>query len=146
MKSHQELGPVELLLLAGLALLWALWTVARLVPVPLLALLLSWCCCASTAGTLPAVTAAIEAPQPAEAEPLPRPAPVTDALPVPAVTATAAPTLAQLASEVAATLQPLTVKQLWAQARAAGLPRSLSRTGRRDALLSALSGLEVALI
>jgi hypothetical protein len=39
-----------------------------------------------------------------------------------------------------------TVAQLRHRARAAGLPPTLARSGRRDALLSALAGLEVALI
>jgi hypothetical protein len=39
-KSHNEVGAVELLLLALLALAWAAWTLARLVLVPLLGLLL----------------------------------------------------------------------------------------------------------
>ena len=133
-KTHKELGSVELLLLAGLALLWALWTVARLVLVPVLALVLT------LAGWRPAVPTApepIEAPQPAAA-------PVTAISLVPALTAPAAPPLAQLAEQAAATLQPLTVAQLRTQARAAGLPRSLTRTGRRAHLLEALAWLEVA--
>jgi hypothetical protein len=142
-KPHNELHPVELLLLAGMALLWALWTVARLVLVPALALLLSLCCRASTDGTAPALTATPEAPAP---EPLEAPAaPVTDGTAT-APKAPAAPALAQLAEQAAATLQPLTVAQLRAQARAAGLPRTLTRTGRRAALLEALSWAEVALI
>lgn len=42
-------------------------------------------------------------------------------------------------------LQPLTVAQLRTRARAAGLPRSLTRNGRRTDLLHALAGLEVAM-
>lgn len=146
-KSHNELGAVELLLLAGLALLWALWTVARLLLVPALALLLSLCCRASSDGIAPAVTAAPEAPTPELIEaPQPAAAPVSAISPVPALTAPAAPPLAQLAEQAAAALQPLTVAQLRAQARAAGLPRALSRTGRRAALLEALSWADVALI
>jgi L-aminopeptidase/D-esterase-like protein len=49
-----------------------------------------------------------------------------------------------LADALVATLEPLTVAQLRRLARAAGLPRSLTHTGRRDALLTALVGLEVA--
>ena len=139
---HKELSAVELLLLAGMALAWAVLTVVRLLLVPALALLLSLCCRASTDGITPALTAApepIDAPQPAAA-------PVTAISLVPALTAPAALPLAQLAEQAAATLQPLTVAQLRTQARAAGLPRTLSRTGRRAALLEALSWAEVALI
>lgn len=53
---------------------------------------------------------------------------------------------AQLAARGEAELSPLTVAQLRARARAAGLPRSLSHRGRRAALLQALAGAEVALI
>jgi hypothetical protein len=41
-------------------------------------------------------------------------------------------------------LQTRTVAELRRIARSAGLPRALTRTGRRDALLQALAGLEVA--
>jgi hypothetical protein len=41
-------------------------------------------------------------------------------------------------------LQTRTVAQLRRHARSAGLPRALTRTGRRDDLLQALAGLEVA--
>jgi hypothetical protein len=42
-------------------------------------------------------------------------------------------------------LQPLTVAQLRHRARAAGLPRTLAHRGRREALLAALAGVELAL-
>ncbi|MEB3362174.1 MAG: hypothetical protein VKI42_08645 [Synechococcaceae cyanobacterium] len=54
--------------------------------------------------------------------------------------------LAAAAALVASELETSTVAELRRQARAAGLPRSLSRSGRRDALLSTLAGLEVAMI
>lgn len=54
-------------------------------------------------------------------------------------------TLAALAAEAAEALAPLPVKELRRRARAAGLPRSITRSGRRDALLPLLAGLEVAL-
>lgn len=52
--------------------------------------------------------------------------------------------LSVVAEPVVEALQPLTVMELRRRARAAGLPRTLSRAGRRDALLYALAGLEVA--
>lgn len=137
-KLHNELHPVELLLLAGLALLWALWTVARVLLVPALALLLTlagWRPTAAAAAVTAGTERAATAPQP----------PFTASTQT-GLTAVQTPvTLADLAQQAAATLQPLTVAQLRQQARAAGLPRALTRSGRRDALLSALAGLEVAL-
>jgi hypothetical protein len=65
----------------------------------------------------------------------------------PAAAAAAPPTphpLSVVAEPVVEALQPLTVTELRRRARAAGLPRTLSRAGRRDALLYALAGLEVA--
>lgn len=56
----------------------------------------------------------------------------------------AAHPLALVAAAAAEPLAALRVAELRRLARAAGLPRSLSRSGRRDALLSALVGLEVA--
>lgn len=52
--------------------------------------------------------------------------------------------IALLAGTAVDALQPQTVAQLRRHARSAGLPRALSRNGRRDALLQALAGLEVA--
>jgi hypothetical protein len=52
--------------------------------------------------------------------------------------------LAVVATTAAEALEPLTVAQLRRRARGAGLPRCLSRAGRRAALLEALAGLEVA--
>jgi hypothetical protein len=52
--------------------------------------------------------------------------------------------LAVVAAAAAEALEPLTVAQLRRRARGAGLPRCLSRTGRRADLLAALAGLEVA--
>ncbi len=53
--------------------------------------------------------------------------------------------LAVVAESLVAELEPCTVAELRRRARAAGLPRSLSRSGCRDQLLSTLAGLEVAL-
>ncbi len=129
---HNEPHPVELLLFAGLALLWALATAARLLVVPLLAALVALLTPRRQAPP-PA------APAPAAAEPIEPPATLPQS---------AAPVLplAELAAATAARLQPLTVAQLRALARAAGLPRALSHTGRRVALLEALGWAEVALI
>jgi hypothetical protein len=74
------------------------------------------------------------APQPANR---PAPPPPSALVPCP---------LALLAAEVEAALVGLTVAELRRRARAAGLPRSLSHRGRREALLAALAGVEVALI
>ena len=52
--------------------------------------------------------------------------------------------LITVAAAAAEPLQLLTVADLRRLARAAGLPRTLTRSGRRDALLTALVGLEVA--
>ena len=54
--------------------------------------------------------------------------------------------LALLAAEVEAALVGLTVAELRRCARAAGLPRRLSHRGRREALLAALAGAEVAMV
>ena len=52
--------------------------------------------------------------------------------------------LITVAAAVADPLQRLTVADLRRMARSAGLPRTLTRSGRRSALLTALVGLEVA--
>lgn len=52
--------------------------------------------------------------------------------------------IALLASTAVDALQTQTVAELRRRARSAGLPRALTRNGRRDALLQALAGLEVA--
>lgn len=52
--------------------------------------------------------------------------------------------VAELANTVIEALQTQTVAELRRRARSAGLPRALTRNGRRDALLQALAGLEVA--
>lgn len=116
--NRTELHPVELLVLAGIALAWAIATAARLLLVPLLALV--------------ALTPRRPAPPPAA--------------PVAAAPAPAMHPLALLSEPTLAALQPLTVTDLRRRARAAGLPRCLSRSGRRDALLQALAGLEVAAV
>jgi hypothetical protein len=51
--------------------------------------------------------------------------------------------LTALAHTAVEVLQPCTVAQLRSMARSAGLPRALTRNGRRDALLEALAALEV---
>lgn len=152
--NRTDLHPIEALLLVAAATLWALWTVARTLLVPALALLLVL---ARWRPTAPA--AAVTAGSPVAAV-TPPPAPLTAGTqraataPQPSVTAGSqtgltAPqipvTLADLAQQAAATLEPLTVAQLRQQARAAGLPRALTRTGRRAALLEALSWAEVAM-
>lgn len=58
----------------------------------------------------------------------------------------AASPLEAIAAAAQQTLEPLPVVQLRRLARSAGLPRTLSRTGRKAELLDALVGLEVALI
>ena len=73
----------------------------------------------------------------------PAPAAVTPP-PPPAPTVPAVHPLAVVAASVFEGLEALTVAELRRRARAAGLPRNLSRTGRRAALLPALAGLEVA--
>jgi L-aminopeptidase/D-esterase-like protein len=74
-------------------------------------------------------------------------APVTAATELPPVTPAPAPLqhpLTVVADALVATLEPLTVAQLRRLARSAGLPRAITRTGRRTDLLQALIGLEVA--
>lgn len=122
--TRTELHPLELAAVAAMALGWALWTVARLLLVPALALLLT------LAGWRPAPRSAAPQPQPvapAAAEPLP---------PAPAVLLACAPEPVAIA---APPLEGLTVAQLRKLARAAGLPRSLSHAGRRAQLLAALA-------
>lgn len=68
----------------------------------------------------------------------PAPAPATPPI------APALHPIAALAEPVLANLEPCTVSTLRRQARAAGLPRSLTRSGTRTALLQALAGWEVA--
>lgn len=111
--------PVELLMLAGLALGWAAWQIARLLLVPVLALLLM------LAGWRPAA-AAPQAPR-LEEEP---------AAVAPLVLACSAEPTAIAAPPLAA----LRVTELRALARAAGLPQ-LGRRGRRADLLAALQTL-----
>lgn len=115
-----EPDALELAALAVMATGWALWTLARLLLVPAVALLLT------LAGWRPAPRAA--APQPvAPPAPLPqRPAVVLACAAAPV--AIAAPPL-----------EGLTVAQLRKLARAAGLPRALSHSGRRADLLAALA-------
>lgn len=52
--------------------------------------------------------------------------------------------LALVAAGIAEALAGVPVRELRSRARAAGLPRQLSRSGRRADLLEALVGLEVA--
>lgn len=63
----------------------------------------------------------------------------------PAAAPVLAITLAALAEVAAAELEALPVAELRRRGRAAGLPRSITRTGRRAALVPLLAGLEVAL-
>ena len=58
----------------------------------------------------------------------------------------AASPLEVIAAAAQQALEPLPVVQLRRLARSAGLPRALSRTGRKAELLDALVGLEVVLI
>ena len=58
----------------------------------------------------------------------------------------AASPLEAIATTAQQALEPLPVAQLRRLARSAGLPRALSRTGRKAELVAALVGLEVALI
>lgn len=74
----------------------------------------------------------------AAARPMPTPAPE----PLPP----APSPLEVIATAAQQALEPLPVAQLRRLARSAGLPRALSRTGRRAELVAALVGLEVALI
>lgn len=104
----KNISPVELLLVALIALAWAAATIARFALVPLVALVLT------LAGWRPCST------------PAPHPAPITTAVilePVPA--APAAP------------LASLTVAELRRRARAAD-HRALARSGRRAELLAVL--------
>lgn len=155
-KLHNDLSPIEALALLALAAVWAAATLARLLFVPALALLLAlagwWPAAAAPDSSQPRPQQASHPQAPAaepQAEasakpPAPRgqhlhQAPATAAAPAPAP----AP-LAELAELAAAALEPLTVAQLRAQARSAGLPRALSRTGRRAELLAALGWAAVA--
>lgn len=116
--KNSDIRPVELLLLAGLAALEAAATLL----IALVALVLT------IAGWKPASAAPerpTAAPQPA--------APIQPA----------AHPISELASQAAAALEPLTVTQLRRLARSAGLPRAISRNGRRSALLDELVALEV---
>lgn len=114
--TRNEAHPLELAAVAAMALGWALWTVARLLLIPAAALLLL------ALGWRPATRAA--APQPQPVAPASAVVMACSAGPV----AIAAPRL-----------EGLTVAQLRRLARAAGLPRSLSHSGRRAQLLAALA-------
>ncbi|MEY3962881.1 MAG: hypothetical protein RLZZ106_136 [Cyanobacteriota bacterium] len=121
--NRTEMHPVELALVAGLVVLEAAITLL----VALAALLL----------TLARWRPAAPAPTPAQASPA---APVEPIAASPAV-ALHHP-LVELALEA---LQPLTVAQLRSRARAAGLPRNITRTGRRAELVEALVAMELAM-
>lgn len=83
MNTNNELHPVELLLIAGLALLWAITTVVRLLLVPLVGLIV--------ALLLP------------RRRPAPQPAPVApEPAPVIAATVSRQPCLADLAADLMA--------------------------------------------
>lgn len=118
---NRDSYPLELAAVAVLALAWAVWQIARLLLVPAVAALLV------LAGWRPARPAASEAP----------PAPIAASEPLPqAVVLACAP---EPAAITAPPLEGLNVAQLRHLARAAGLPRSLSRSGRRAQLLEALA-------
>ncbi len=116
---HKEPHPVELLVLVGIAVAEA---VAALV-VALVALVL----------TLADRRPAASEPAPVPAEPAPAAPPAEHPL-------------ALVAEPLVAELESHTVVELRAMARAAGLPRRLSRSGRRADLLQALIAQEVAMI
>lgn len=119
-KLHNEPHPIEVLLLLAWLALEAAWTLACALVVPVLALALTAARWRPAEAT---ITRSGEQPIPQLSEPEP-----------PDRVMTPAP----------AALQAQTVAQLRRLARAAGLPRTLSRTGRRADLLQALSGQEVA--
>lgn len=121
--NRNEAHPLELAALAVMATGWALWTVARLLLVPAVALLLT------LAGWRPAPRVA--APRAAAPQPVAPPAPLPQAAAVVLACAAAPVTIA------APPLEGLTVAQLRKLARAAGLPRALSHSGRRAQLLAA---------
>lgn len=74
-----------------------------------------------------------------------RPAPASVEAPPPLIAATEHP-LSLVAVEAQTQLQPCTVAALRRLARAAGLPRTLTRSGRRAELLQALAAWEVVLV
>jgi hypothetical protein len=113
--------PVELLLFGALLALEA----AAVLLAALVALLLT------LAHWRPAAAAPAVNHEPPTAPPLPAAAPWP---------------LAEQAEQAREVLESLTVAQLRSRARSAGLPRALSRTGRRAPLLEALAGLEVAMV
>ena len=117
MDNNNNAHPVELMILAG-------WLVVEALAVLLV-------------GAVALIVALLHAT--AQAAPPAPPAPVPSQPPANAP-------LAAPAALVALELGRSNVRQLRRLARAAGLPPSLSRSGRRSALLDALSGLEVALI
>lgn len=119
----KELHPIEALLLVAMAAVWAVWTIARAVLVPAVALVLALLPVAPAASTAPA--------EPEPAPPAPAPAP----MPHP---------LIEVAEAVAADLATSTVAELRRLARHAGLPRQLARAGRKAELLQALAAWEVA--
>lgn len=123
---NRDPHPVELAAVAVLALAWAVWQIARLLLVPAAALLLV------LAGWRPARPGASEAP----------PAPIAAseaAAPLPPAAAVVLACAPEPVAIAAPPLERLTVAELRRLARAAGLPRSLSRSGRRAQLLEALA-------
>lgn len=91
-----------------------------------------------------AVRLMVPGAEPAPATPVAVAEPVAQSSAEPRVSAAAHP-LTQLATAAADQLEAMTVPQLRRLARLQGLPRALSRTGRRAQLLEILSGLEVQL-
>lgn len=125
MKPTHNAAPADPVLLALLAMIatgWALWTLARLLLLAAAALLV-------LLGWRPAPRPAAPQPQPVA------PAAVVEASPA-LIAASEAPTLLPPSP---APLERLRVVELRALARAAGLPRTLSRSGRRADLLEALA-------
>lgn len=128
--TRTDAHPIELAALAVLALGWALMTVARLLLVPALALLLV------ALGWRPAPRPAAPQPQPVAPAPIASPEAPTPLPQAPAFALACAPEPVGIA---APPLDRLTVAELRRLARAVGLPRTLSRSGRRAQLLEALA-------
>ncbi|MCP9821011.1 hypothetical protein KBZ18_16145 [Synechococcus sp. Cruz-9H2] len=124
----EDLHPVELLMLAVLLVAEALVLIA----VPLIALVLTLTSWRGSATSPPTTAPAV----PVVAPVAPAAVPVT----APAPPTTEQPWLPPIWQE----LERLTVAELRRLARAEGLPRSLSRAGRRAELLPALAGAAMA--
>ena len=130
--TRNEAHPIELAALALLALGWAVWQITRLLLVPAAALLLT------LAGWRPAPQPQPVAPASDEASPAPIASPEAPT-PLPQAPAFALACAPEPVAIAAPPLAGLTVAELRRLARAAGLPRTLSRSGRRAQLLEALA-------